>query len=157
MKNNGFTLIELLVVIAIISILASVALPSYSNYINKAKLTEAQSLSDGLKARVTEYYQEHGTFPENNKTLKAAEPEKFIGQYVTAIAVNKGAINITLGNHAKQSLAGKVLTLRPMYVEGNSLLPISWLCGNREVIEGMTAAGENVTTVPGDLLNVACY
>lgn len=157
MKNNGFTLIELLVVIAIISILASVALPSYSNYINKAKLTEAMTLSDGLKARITDYYEEHGTFPENNKALNAAEPNLFIGQYVTAITVNNGAINITLGNHAKQILNGKILTIRPMYVEGNSLLPISWLCGNRDVIEGMTVAGKNATTVPGDLLNAACY
>ena len=40
-NNKGFSLIELLVVIAIIGILSAIAIPSYSNFITKAKLVEA--------------------------------------------------------------------------------------------------------------------
>jgi type IV pilus assembly protein PilE len=35
-KRGGFTLIELMIAVAIISILASVALPSYNDYIRRS-------------------------------------------------------------------------------------------------------------------------
>ncbi len=50
--QQGFTLIELMIVIAIIGILASVALPAYSNYTNKAAFSEVVLATSAVKANV---------------------------------------------------------------------------------------------------------
>ena len=49
-KDRGFTLIEVMIVVVIIAILASVALPSYNDYIIRSRITQAVQ---GLSARQT--------------------------------------------------------------------------------------------------------
>ncbi len=59
--KRGFTLVELMITVAILAVLAGVAIPMYSNYINRAKQTDAII---GLKA--AQMAQEQ-FFSENNR------------------------------------------------------------------------------------------
>ena len=52
-KQNGFTLIELALVVLIIGLLASVAIPSYSDYVQKSQLVEVQLQVDALRNAAT--------------------------------------------------------------------------------------------------------
>ena len=67
-KKSGFTLLELMIVIAIIGVLASVALPSYQVYIQRAELVEALSLSSSARNEITQYYKEKMSFPTDNNS-----------------------------------------------------------------------------------------
>ena len=156
MRHSGFTLIELMIVVAIIGILAGIAIPAYQSYTVRAQVTEAFSLASELKGPIQEYRKERGIFPADNAAAGVPAPEKLIGNYVTRVEVNQGAISVTFGNFVNKSIEGQIVTLQPIVVKGSPASPMSWRCGYRGVPNGMESAGENRTNLDAKFLPTAC-
>jgi len=156
MRNLGFTLIELMIVVAIISILATLALPSYQDRVIKAQVGEGLVLAEVVKHAMAVYYVKYGKLPKDNASAGLPASQKIIGNFVSSIAVADGAINITLGNRADKHAVGKVLTLRPAVVADAKVVPIAWVCGFASVPNGMVVAGKNITSLPEYHLPLDC-
>ena len=125
-KQQGFTLIELMMVVAIIGILATIAIPAYQDHTIRTQVSEGLSLSDGVKAAVTEFYQDQGGFPADNVTAGIEAAVNITGKYVTGVAGAAGVITVTYGRDADAKIAGATLTMTPLDNAGS----VSWTCAS---------------------------
>lgn len=126
MKQKGFTLIELMIVVAIVGILASVALPAYSQYSNRARFSEAV-------LAVTAYRNFIVVGAESNRFTTVDDMDEEtngipagIQRTATAHGVHvfDGEIRVTWANDGS-SLAGVNYTLTAQ----NVTPPIQWVEG----------------------------
>ena len=63
---GGFTLIELMITVAVVGILAAVAFPSYTNYIRRGKIAEAQSSLSDLRLRAEKSFADNRAYDVGN-------------------------------------------------------------------------------------------
>ena len=83
--KKGFTLIELLVVVLIIGILAAIAMPQYTNAVEKARLSEALSTIGSLQRGIDLYLLANGSpGDEDNRASMLKNPNITLDIDVTA-------------------------------------------------------------------------
>lgn len=85
--QSGFTLVELMVTVAIIGILASIAYPSYVEYVRRAHRADAQAIMMENAQYMERYFTTNGTYVGATPLPKPQSPESGAARYnITAPA-----------------------------------------------------------------------
>ncbi|EMS6000064.1 pilin, partial [Neisseria gonorrhoeae] len=93
----------------------------------RAQVSEAILLAEGQKSAVTEYYLNHGIWPEDNTSAGVASPASNIkGKYVQKVEVNNGVVTAQMKpSGVNNEIKGKRLSLWGRRENGS----VKWFCG----------------------------
>lgn len=124
MKKNmqGFTLIELMIVVAIIAILAAIALPAYSDYTKKARVSEAIVAASSLRTQISESVAGSPT----SSLPGAFTVTSGTSQYVSGLRWTGQAIEATVNNVGPE-VNNQTILLTPSAVASGKIG--AWTCG----------------------------
>jgi prepilin-type N-terminal cleavage/methylation domain-containing protein len=99
-NQGGFTLVELMVVIIIVGILAAIAVPLYTDYVEKARVTEATSIMGAIitsqkieMQRTVDYYTAGTPAEFRSKGIDISDVRYFT--YSTAANAATGGFTVT--------------------------------------------------------------
>ncbi|EMT8782681.1 hypothetical protein FAT30_001884, partial [Neisseria gonorrhoeae] len=92
----------------------------------RAQVSEAILLAEGQKSAVTEYYLNHGKWPENNDSAGVASSSSIKGKYVESVTVTNGVVTATMkSDGVNKEIKGKKLSLWARREAGS----VKWFCG----------------------------
>ncbi|EMS5342033.1 pilin, partial [Neisseria gonorrhoeae] len=107
----------------------------------RAQVSEAILLAEGQKSAVTEYYLNHGKWPEDNASAGVASASKIIGKYVKEVKVKNGVVTAQMASTGvNNEIKGKKLSLWAKRQDGS----VKWFCG-QPVTRANDAAKDAVT------------
>ncbi|EMS2829190.1 pilin [Neisseria gonorrhoeae] len=109
-------------------------------------------LAEGQKSAVTEYYLNHGEWPENNGDAGVASSDKIKGKYVESVTVEKGVVTAKmLSSGVNNEIKNKKLSLWAKREAGS----VKWFCGqpvtrtdDDTVTDGKDTNGINTKHLP---------
>ncbi|ENY1116724.1 pilin [Neisseria gonorrhoeae] len=92
----------------------------------RAQVSEAILLAEGQKSAVTEYYLNHGKWPENNGNAGVASASEIKGKYVKQVEVKNGVVTAEMkSDGVNKEIKGKRLSLWARRENGS----VKWFCG----------------------------
>src|SRR3546814_10148881 len=122
-----------MIVVALIAILAAIALPAYSDYVKKAKVSEVILAASSARTAVAEYAASNNALP----TTAQFTPEDQASDYVSGIAWDGTTITVT-AQGIGSGVDTETITLAATLVADTS--QVTWAIGRAHVSTPVTTS-----------------
>ncbi|WP_319802412.1 prepilin peptidase-dependent pilin [Candidatus Symbiopectobacterium sp. NZEC135] len=137
--ERGFTLVELMIVIAIVAILASIGIPAYQGYLQKAAMTDMLQSLAPYQTAVNLCALENSSVATCNAGSQGI-PAARGSRYVSDVSVTRGVITLT----GQSALQGLNVTLTPRWDTSSSSVIWSRNCQSATQSDSLIAACQRV-------------
>src|SRR5262245_1812676 len=109
--SRGFTIIEVMIVVVIVAILASVALPQYTDYVTRSKIHEATSALLGQRVKMEQFFQDARTYVNACNAGTVATPPTGLKNFTISCSPAPTASAYTIRADGIGSMTGFVFTI----------------------------------------------
>ncbi len=131
--QQGFTLIEILVVVAIIAILSSIAMPSYTAYIQRSRVPAGLDTLQSYFTRMEQRFQDSGSYAN---ALACAVALPTVQNYTLSCAISGAGTGYTATATGSGSLSGYAYTINSTGTRTTAAHPKGVPAGNCWSIKG---------------------
>lgn len=118
--SRGFTLIEVMIVVAIVAILAAIALPSYNDYILRARLVDGTNELSAMRARMEQHFQDNRTYASSGTFTAPCLTATTAGQFTVSCIGNLTATTYTLSATGSNTTGAFTYTINQAGVRATS-------------------------------------
>jgi len=122
-QATGFTLIELLMVVAVMAILATVALPAYTDFVIRGKIPDATSHLAAKRVQMEQYFQDNRTYAGAPACASDTASSQF---FTFSCTVAGSATAFTLQALGTGTMAGFAYTIDQAGSKATGAVPSGW-------------------------------
>ena len=134
---RGFTVIEFLLIAVFTAVTAALGVSAVHTYVVRQQVAASVTLAGAAQDGVARAFRRSGVPPADD-TEAGLPPANSLGDYVEAVRVVDGRIELHFGAAADPAIAQRPLSLTPFETADRTVV---WVCGNKVPGVGLEPLG----------------